>query len=561
MCDMTFVRRLFNRMLVVATLTMSVNYVVMLSASVVVGNLVGADGLAGVNTCTPVFGVASFLASLLSVGTALVFSRAMGAFDARRAASVFSQSLSLAVLLGAAIYVAMWLGEDAFLDFTGVTGAVRREAEAYWRWQSVVLALTPSVLLLEALVYADGDVVVAALAGVLHVAGSVGLAVLFTMRTGDAGGAAAGTALTMAVVLAACALHFLRRHNHLRWRLRPSWRDFGATLSASLADSTIYLCWGVLILVVNTFTVTHFGQGLLPVVALAASVVELSIVFDGVGEALIPIGGMYDGEGNRPALRELARHSAWVATAEGAVAGVILFVLAPQVAMAYGLRADAAALLPEAVAMIRSLGIAMPFMGLLMMANTHFLVVHHVPFAVSVTVMKDLVLPCAGALALGLAFGSRGMWIGFAVGYAAAAAYPFLAVRLRYGRALYPWLIARDDGQSVDFSEVLANGSPVRIGRRTADFLGRRGVSAAVAAAAADLVQAACEATSEANAAHRVTVEVFLSCEADSVRLVLRDDGRAQDVNAAIGAAERVASFRYLNTLGCNRTEYRLRAR
>ena len=77
MCDMTFVRRLFNRMLVVATLTMSVNYVVMLSASVVVGNLVGADGLAGVNTCTPVFGVASFLASLLSVGTALVFSRAI----------------------------------------------------------------------------------------------------------------------------------------------------------------------------------------------------------------------------------------------------------------------------------------------------------------------------------------------------------------------------------------------------------------------------------------------------------------------------------------------------
>ena len=72
---MSFVKWKFNRMLAVATVVMAVNYLVMLSGSVIVGNLVGADGLAGVNTCTPVFGVASFLASLLSVGSGLVFSR------------------------------------------------------------------------------------------------------------------------------------------------------------------------------------------------------------------------------------------------------------------------------------------------------------------------------------------------------------------------------------------------------------------------------------------------------------------------------------------------------
>ena len=63
----------FNRMLVIGTMTMAVNYIVMLAGSVIAGNLVGADGLSALNVCTPVFGVASFLASLLSVGTALVF--------------------------------------------------------------------------------------------------------------------------------------------------------------------------------------------------------------------------------------------------------------------------------------------------------------------------------------------------------------------------------------------------------------------------------------------------------------------------------------------------------
>ena len=66
----------FNRMLVVGTLTMAVNFIVMLSGSVIAGNLVGADGVAGINVCTPIFGGVGFLASLLSVGTALVFSRA-----------------------------------------------------------------------------------------------------------------------------------------------------------------------------------------------------------------------------------------------------------------------------------------------------------------------------------------------------------------------------------------------------------------------------------------------------------------------------------------------------
>ena len=501
----SFVKWKFNRMLAVGTMTMAVNYIVMLSGSVIVGNMVGEDGLAGLNVCTPAFGLASFLASLLSVGAALVFSRAMGAFDARRAARVFSQSIVLSVFVGAVIFAAMRLGGDVFLDMTGVTGAIRAQAEGYWRFQALAMGLLPAVLLLEALVYADGDGVVAASAGLVHVSGSIGLSILCVRWTGNAGGVAQGTAITMVAVLAVCALHFVRRNNHLRFRLGFSAADLRETLAGSLADSTIYLCWGVLILIVNRFAVVEFGQGILPVVALAASIVEFSIVFDGVGEALIPVGGMYAGEGNRPALRVLANHSALVATAEGVVCGALLYALAPQIAGWYGLRGESAALVPEAVRMARTLAFAMPFMGLLMMMNTHYLVVRHVPFAVSVTVMKDFVCPCAGALALGAAFGSEGMWLGFAVGYVAAAAYPFLFVLLRYGRELFPWLIERDDGQSVDFTV-----------RETKD--GRT-----------------------------VLKECFVAFEEGGVRVVVRDNGPARKSEGG----------KYLNTLGCNRTEYR----
>ena len=541
---MSFVRWKFNRMLAVGTLTMAVNYIVMLSGSIIVGNLVGADGLAGLNACTPAFGAASFLASLISVGAALVFSRAMGAFDEHRAACVFSHAMVAAIGLGAAIFAAMWFGESAFLDLTGVMGPVRLQAEHYWRWQMVAMALLPSVLTLEALVYADGDGAVALLAGGLHVLGSIVLATFYTWRDGDAGGASLGTALTMMGVLIACSLHFYRRNNHLKFRDGSPWSDLREIVAGSLADSTIYLCWGALVFVVNAVVVAVFGQGLLPLVALAASVVEFSIVFDGVGEALIPVGGMYAGEGNRPALRELANWSALVATAEGVVCGIVFFVLAPQIASWYGFRGEDAALAPGAVFLLRTLACAMPFMGLMMMMNTHYLVVRHVLFAVSVTVMKDFVCPCSGVLVLGAALGERGIWIGFAAGYAVAACYPFLAVRLRHGRDLFPWLIERDDGRSIDFTVRLTADTLADAKVRIGEFLNGHDVFETGGMLAT--VEAAGRGTLAANA-RRVLCEYFVSVgDEGSVRIVVRDNGKP--LPSVQGT--------YLNTLGCNRTDY-----
>ena len=540
-----FVKWKFNRMLAVATVVMAVNYVVMLSGSVIVGNLVGPAGLAGVNACTPIFGVASFLASLLSVGTALVFSRAMGAFDAERAAGIFSQSMLLALGLGVAIFAAMHFGETAFLDLTGITDAVRTQAERYWQWQSLAMALLPAVLTLEALVYADGDGTVALAAGGVHVLGAIGLAAFCTWRCGDAGGASLGTAVTMLAVLLACSVHFCRRNNHLAFRRHFSPPDIRETLAASLADSTIYLCWGALVFAVNRFTVAEYGQHLLPLVALAASIVEFSIVFDGVGEALIPLGGMYDGEANRPAMRTLANHAALVATAEGVVCGVAGFVLAPLIASWYGFRGENALLASDAVFLVRTLACAMPFMGLMMMMNTHYLVVHHLRFAVSVTVMKDFACPCAGVLLLSRLFGQDGLWIGFAAGYAIAAAYPFLFVLVRHGRSQFPWLIGRDDGRAIAFTVRLTTASLASSVARIRTFLQERGIRATDDADAT--VEAIGRATIAANP-HPVRMEYFVSAEkADAVRIVMRDNGKPLVSNRG----------KYLNTLGCNRTECR----
>lgn len=527
-------------MLAVATLTMSVNYIVMLSASVIVGNFVGADGLAGLNVCTPVFGIASFLASLLSVGSALVFSRAMGEFNANRAAGVFSQSFMLALGMGLLIFLVMTSFKREYLELAGVSGAVATQAYCYWDGQCFVLALTPLVLLLEAMVYADGDGLVAALAGITHVVGSIGLSIYATIQMGDAGGVSVGTSYAMVAVVMISMLHFLRTDNHLKLRRYFSWTDLKSTLAASLADSTIYLCWGLLVLIINLFAVSQFGQDSLTLVALAASVVEFSIVFDGVGEALIPLGGMYEGEDNKPALRCLANHSALMATLEGLFFGVVFYVFAPVLASWYGIRGTSQSLLPEAVTLIRTLAFAMPFMGLLMMVNTHFLVVRHIPLAVSVTMMKDFIAPAVCSLVLGLHFGLKGLWIGFALGYVIATIYPFLIVRLRYERERFPWLVRRSPNSINTASSATA-----------VSFLRTKASRFCPIEALQDLF------------AHTRPEEIFIDLKSSpsvtepaKLRIILRDSRARSEPDLTHPAARAAKKVTYLNTLGCNRTEY-----
>ena len=206
--------------------------------------------------------------------------------------------------------------------------------------------------------------------------------------------------------------------------------------------------------------------------------------------------------------------------------------------------------------MARTLALAMPFMGLLMMMNTHYLVVGRIPFAVSVTVMKDFVCPCAGALSLGAAFGTWGLWIGFVAGYAVAAAYPFLFVLVRHGRGQFPWLIERDDGRSIDFTVRLSERSLSVVADRIAEYLNGRGVVGAVVGRVRSVLADAGAVTIGANR-RRVACEYFVSLEErDVVRVVVRDDGRAADTEVRPPETAGV-TCRCLNTIGCNRTEYR----
>lgn len=64
---------------------------------------------------------------------------------------------------------------------------------------------------------------------------------------------------------------------------------------------------GLLIFVMDKFVIAKFGNKFLPVISMIISLVELSMILDGVAQAVMQLASVYYHEGNYPAVSKVIR--------------------------------------------------------------------------------------------------------------------------------------------------------------------------------------------------------------------------------------------------------------
>ena len=79
----------FKGLLLAGSFTVLANYFVRLSDSIVAGNMLGPEALAGINLVSPILAGISFFSGLVSTGMATNYSLAMGRCDKTRARQFF----------------------------------------------------------------------------------------------------------------------------------------------------------------------------------------------------------------------------------------------------------------------------------------------------------------------------------------------------------------------------------------------------------------------------------------------------------------------------------------
>src|SRR5574344_1466079 len=102
---MSFSTRKFYSLLFTSSVAMAIAFIMLLSDTVIAGQFIGENAIAGVNLVLPVFSMAAFVSALFSVGTSASYSYEMGKFQKDRADEFFGQGILLAVSGGVILFL------------------------------------------------------------------------------------------------------------------------------------------------------------------------------------------------------------------------------------------------------------------------------------------------------------------------------------------------------------------------------------------------------------------------------------------------------------------------
>lgn len=529
-------------MLLSGTLTMAIIYVMLLCDSIIAGLFIGENGVAAINTITPVTGITTFFACIISIGSGILYSRAIGAMDKKHADELFGQGMILSVLMALLSSVLLFVGKDLYFSINGVTGDIYDLASDYYKWTPLCAVFAILNSYISNMVYTDGDETCTNLSYVLQVAGNIAVSLILVKPFGMQGiilGTIAGNALGLMSALA----HFLRKCNTLRFTWHLSVKDIIQTVRFSAVDAAIYICWAVADFVLIAHVSGRYGVSGLVSLAVVICLLEFAVVMDGVGMAVQPLLGTYLGEDNNVMIKRLMNAAKIAAAGEGLIANLLVFLFARQFCGLFGIT-DGAVLEPSVMA-VRIVSFGLVFCSMVSLMTSYYMLVDRVGLAVGVTVLKDgilySVLPVAGSALLG----KTGMWTAFALSPVLALIITSIYIRLCYGKASFPGLLIPKYADIVVLDSVLTPDKCSELSERVQRIMTEHGYSKKQAMKASLFTEEIGLTIIEKNKESKnvLPTEISLLFDEGSVLLIERDAGKIFDITDPDMKIEGLSSY------------------
>ena len=563
-----FCEKKFRSMLLTGTLTMAVLYIMMLCDNIIAGFFIGEKGVAAINSITPVTGIVTFFSTVIAIGSGILYSREIGEMNKRRADEIYGQGMILSIAIAVFSALALALCRDVYFRANGVTGEIYELASAYYQWTPLNAALSVMVNYLTQMVYTDGDETCNNISYGFQIGGNIVLSVLLARFLGMVG-IILGTIIGNVLGLLAIIWHFFKKSNTLHFVWHFSWKDLLQCVRFSIVDAAIYLCWAVMDYVMIGHVSARYGETGLITLAVVVSLIEFSVVMDGVGMAVQPLLGTYLGEKNHVLIRRLMNAATKAAIIEGVIANILVFAFARQFCGLFGI-SEGVALLPSIHA-VRIVSFGMVFCSVFSLTTSYYMLVNHVTLSVAITVLKDGFLYSVLPLLASVLFGENGIWAAFAVTPALALALSFLFIRYHYGAARFPYLLEKTKTEIIVMDDTLTSDGCARLSEWTQAAMQEHGYSARVASRAALFTEEIGLTILEKNATGRkpILIEISLLFEDGSALLIERDSGEVFDLTDPDQAISGLSSFilsglmeahkekAYLTTTGYNRNMMR----
>ena len=523
----TFCNRKYSSMLITGTFTMAVNYLMQLCDSIIAGLIISPNAVAAINLIAPLTGMVLFQAGCITEGLATLYSRAIGAADKKRAEELYGLGMIATVFLVIVIPVTLLLIREPYFAASGMSGTILDSAGEYYRLLPVCSIFIILSVFLEAMVFADGDEQLQTMCYVAQIGGNIGLSVIFALRMGIFG-IMVGTVVGYALSIVSLLFHFFKKSNTLHFVPHFSWKDLGICFRYSVVDVITYPLWGLVNFVLISFISRNYDEKYLIVLAVAISLINFSVVYDGIGMAMQPLISVYFGEKNHFLIHRLMKSAEKTAIIEGIASTVLIFIAAPFFARLFGVEDES--LMVPAVSAIRIICLTLTSMALFTLMTSYYLYTDRIRFSILTVCITDGPMYTVFPILFALLFGVNGLWIGFAVSPVVGLVLSMIIIRCRKGKERFPLYLDFMDRRIIVFDSVLEKEKLPEISQEIQNDLYEQGYDKKTAMKAALFSEEIGTTLLEQNGDDKVWVEYSLLYDKDRVNLIIRDSGQIFDV-------------------------------
>lgn len=311
--------------------------------AVVLGQQMGATGLAAVNLALPLFMIFNLVMHGLGAGGAIRFSQFLGAGQQDTARKSFSQVIQITLFSGILIAVCGTLFLDSFMPLFGVTMEEPELYHAAFTYIRLIFMGTPLFFLSYLLNYYlrnDDNQVLASRGFTVGNFADLGLNIVFVLGLNlGVVGVALATILGNVISIVLYLPGLFGKSHALRYTpCRPSLSEPVRAFSLGSATSIQYIYQLFFYLIVNHVLIRGAGENGVAIFNIVQNVSYLVLyLYDGVSKASQPLISTYSGERNRHGYQSIFRMAFLSANLLGVVSSAAIALLAPWVCVLFGL--------------------------------------------------------------------------------------------------------------------------------------------------------------------------------------------------------------------------------
>ena len=306
--------------------------------SIIVGNLIGGDGVSAINLSKPVVQFMFTISMLISAGAGMLVGMALGKQDHQRAAYIYTHSFFGSLVFGFLLTVCGILFPDL------ITGWLCQNEHLFHPTRDYLVVMlwgAPAYMVMWALstmVGVDGSPRLVSIAILIDNAVNLALDIVFIQYLGwGIAGSSAATVVGHLVGIVLMLRHWFYANNHLHFthvHEQPAW---GSIISQGAPLAVASICLTLLLLSANSIVLSSLGRTGIFAFAVCMNLLQIYNLFlSGTCRTLQSLGAIQVGKGDQEAFRLILRKAFSFITVAMILTCVFVWIDPQAIALLFG---------------------------------------------------------------------------------------------------------------------------------------------------------------------------------------------------------------------------------